>query len=499
MLTSLNSGTFSGNLSSIKMVDVSSNRITSFHRDTFTGLSSSLRKLHLSNNLLTQIEPGSFSNLNLVRLTLHKNQLHSLMNGIFMGMIVKSGVGEIDMSDNPIVEIYENSIQNTICDTARFVLSTSGTSWCNCQSGNVVCQCRGGSIALSADSNTPAGACRIPNITSVGVLCSETDENGCDRNGNIMASSGPFLTSLQNEVVAFDALLNKNVEHTPPSTEGGDFLILNFNQTENYRIFSNSTSTTNVYLRLEDHEGTPCTIQESKIKCGIPEGVGFSSSLFLTVAYNDSFEIENTFDIFQLDDFAYGVPKVLSISGCPDVGCDREGNNTIEIHGTNFGMSDALIFVNREVCKEVIHGSLSLRENGGQCIGASCHRSLTCLAPPLAQPQSNTADIKNTVNVVQANLNGFADQINASFEYRACLGGEVQYEDPKTLSHVICEPCDTGSYSTAEDAISCVLCGTGKFQSNPAQTQCDECPVNFFASYEGLAECEGCAWVRSTC
>ena len=114
-LTNLNATSFQGQLSqNLKLLDLSSNRITYFHPDTFVGLSS-LRKLLLSKNSLTKIEPRSFATLDLVRLSLDNNNIHSLMSGIFDEINIKESTGEIDLSDNPIVEIYNNSIQGVLC------------------------------------------------------------------------------------------------------------------------------------------------------------------------------------------------------------------------------------------------------------------------------------------------------------------------------------------------------------------------------------------------
>ena len=127
-------------------------------------------------------------------------------------------------------------------------------------------------------------------------------------------------------------------------------LILSFQSTAFIRTASNYVSAGNTFLRLEGREGAPCAIFEDHLECGIPEGVGLTSTLYLTAEYTTSFGTDTTFDIFQLDSFSYAGPNIFNISGCPEDGCDRRGNDTIEIRGTNFGMFDALVFVNREMC-----------------------------------------------------------------------------------------------------------------------------------------------------
>ena len=218
----LNATIFQGQLSqNLKLLDLSSNRIMYFHPDTFVGLSS-LRKLLLSKNSLTKIEPRSFATLNLVRLSLDNNNIHSLMSGIFDEINIRENTGEIDLSDNPIIEIYNNSIQSVLCTTARFVLSTQGTfgvslflpksdntlthththtkgtSYCGCKGtgpdASIFCHCRAGSVGLNDDatSMTPY-ACRIPIITDVGVNCNPSREmNGCDSND--LTTSGHLLS-----------------------------------------------------------------------------------------------------------------------------------------------------------------------------------------------------------------------------------------------------------------------------------------------------------------
>ena len=97
------------------------------------------------------------------------------MSGIFDEIDIKESTGEVDLSDNPIVEIYNNSIQGVLCTTARFVLSTEGTSYCGCSGtgpdAQINCHCRAGSVGLNDDATSTAPyACRIPIITSVGVI-----------------------------------------------------------------------------------------------------------------------------------------------------------------------------------------------------------------------------------------------------------------------------------------------------------------------------------------
>ena len=137
-------------------------------------------------------------------------------------------------------------------------------------------------------------------------------------------------------------------------------LILSFLSTEFIRTSSNYVSAGNTFLRLEGRKGAPCAIFEDHLECGIPEGVGLTSTLYLTAEYTTSFGTDTTFDIFQLDSFSYAGPNIFNISGCPEDGCDRRGNDTIEIRGTNFGMFDALVFVNREMCT---YYSSAKREN----------------------------------------------------------------------------------------------------------------------------------------
>ena len=218
-----------------------------------------------------------------------------------------------------------------------------------------------------------------------------------------------------------------------------------------------------------------------------------TSSLFLIVEYMTSFGTSATFDIFELEDFHYAEPKVLSIGGCSEEGCDRKGNDTIEIRGTNFGMFDALVFVNREICDDVVHGTLDLRANMN-CTGSACHRSLTCRTPALTEAQSITSDITNTINIVQANLNGFANEPNESFVYRKCGPGYKQYLETDSNSFG-CSSCDAGSYSNIEDAMICDDCTEGRAQANVTQTQCEACPVNYAASVKGMTSCEECPYV----
>lgn len=211
-------------------------------------------------------------NLNLVRLSLDNNNIHSLMNGIFEGVNIKENTGEIDLSDNPIVEIYEDSIQDILCDTARFVLSTDGTSACACNSTtrSIFCSCRGGSAGSSNSTVGPPTACKIPIITSIGVSCNPSQEdNGCDRTEEDTAISGPFSSTLQDEVIAFSEMVGNNIEHVAPSTEGSDFLILTFDSSAFLRTSSSEyVSAGNAFLKVENRKGEACVLSENHLKCG---------------------------------------------------------------------------------------------------------------------------------------------------------------------------------------------------------------------------------------
>jgi hypothetical protein len=60
------------------------------------------------------------------------------------------------------------------------------------------------------------------------------------------------------------------------------------------------------------------------------------------------------------------------------------------------------------------------------CEGSVCHRTLTCRTPALEDPQSITSEITNTINIVQANLNGFSDEPDQSYMYHKCEPGYVR-------------------------------------------------------------------------
>lgn len=495
-LTLLDSSTFAMNGASpkLKSLDLSSNRITHIASDTFSHLTG-LKKLFLSYNTLTKIEPFTFSELNLVRLNLDNNDIHSLTANSFGGITISKDTGEIDLSDNPIVEILENSIQSVICTTARFVLTTTGTSYCSCHDDVVTCYCRGGSLGQTNSRGVDPTSCVIPNITSIDVDCSVVqDQNGCDGSGNTKTNSGLMTSSLENEVTAFSGLLNTYLNHIPPSTEGGDFLIFNFvSMPDNY--VTTYTSTENLHLQLDGRKGSAsCEFEFGmRLKCAIPVGFGITSTLTLTTSYNNSFGEELTFDIWQVEEFNYANPEISTILGCPSSGCNREGNNTIEIVGKNFGFEDALVFVNRDICYDVVHGSLSNRENK-DCKGSVCHRSLTCITPALEDSQTqltSSSIVKNTVNVVQSNLNGFANTANASFEYQSCPVGQIQ-------NGGLCVNCESGSYSATEDALFCELCDAGSSQPESGKSMCVSCSVSYASVTVGSSQCNKCTYGKST-
>ena len=80
--------------------------------------------------------------------------------------------------------------------------------------------------------------------------------------------------TLQDEVVAFDGISGQTfVEHIPPSTEGGDLLILTFNSTAFLRSPSEYVSSGNTFLRLEERKGSPCSITEDHLECGTCDSI----------------------------------------------------------------------------------------------------------------------------------------------------------------------------------------------------------------------------------
>ena len=220
------------------------------------------------------------------------------------------------------------------------------------------------------------------------------------------------------------------------------------------------------YIEIGDQESqSDCVsnFQERRMKCPIPPGSGKDRPLVL---YRYDGETNQDIDTNVLEGckLTYALPNVVEIRGCGANGtCSREGGDVVEIVGSNFGSSSALVFVNGQEC-------LNTAQNG--------HGSIDCTLPALSEQQSS-----NTILVIQSN------QFDAYFglKYKMCARGERQVENSGA-----CDSCPIGTFSGDEDSLLCDRCNSGKYSSSVGLSECLDCPSNTFAPSTGTTQCEVC-------
>ena len=205
--------------------------------------------------------------------------------------------------------------------------------------------------------------------------------------------------------------------------------------------------------------------------CDLAPGVGTNHAISLRRRLSlDS--LESSTDTFILDGCVvnYAPPVVTNVTGCQSEGCSRDGGQTVEIRGQNFGPRGLVIFVNGEECASVTHDE------------TEPHSLVTCTFPGLSQYQPNV----NVLLVVQS------DQFGAyhDFRFEACGLNERQ-----SIEDGDCDTCPVGSFTFTMDALTCEQCPPGK---TFGEQECNFCPELTYNDEAGASTCKACPGGKTT-
>lgn len=185
------------------------------------------------------------------------------------------------------------------------------------------------------------------------------------------------------------------------------------------------------------------------LQCKLPAGTGDNA---LVEIFASDIESEATATL------SYVAPTLISITGCGGqnpagdgvINCNREGGDTITLHGTNFGAASASALVGGDDCTNAKHDA------------DSPHTTFECVLPPgITENQP--------VLLFQATRQR-TNKLKVS--YLQCPAGER--DDP------------------AEDSTKCVRCPAGKFRSEGSQQLCEQCGGEQFGTSDGAEACLQC-------
>lgn len=460
-------------LRSLRSLDISANSLRSVTKDVFQGLENlqilnlalnrildlesldvfqdltNLRELDLSNNLIKRVSLVSFLSVSsLERLNLDSNQIEDM--SIFDTSSTSTSrrrrrlsstysLRQLSVRKNRITVINPAVTMLLCASNPTFDLIMEGNpSVCTCTSG---CSCEFFTqvdglgtqqrnlvslflFPLSLDfpyihqlSCVSLAGCKALHDATLRTECASST-SGC------VSSYSLFSSSLRNCV-------NTDTQGDFVSTEGGDFL----------RIENANVSLQEGSLRLvlygdsssSDVQNTCTQDGPTTFKCQIPEGVGRARDIALL----SSMDIRTGILQSCVLDFARPViDSVTSSFYSTSHGAPREGNVSITVRGSNFGLQDALVFVNGDECTNLIH---SVERS---------HREVICTLPPLRVFQRT-----NTFILFQSNQFSSFD----SFYYTTCPSNYIQHRKDESM-HYECFECARGKFSTGPDAYVCEAC-----------------------------------------
>lgn len=264
------------------------------------------------------------------------------------------------------------------------------------------------------------------------------------------------------------------VSTTRLATEGGDVLLVrNFTGDEGHYVVVLSDGDTQL-----TSNASYCDLDATSrvLRCPLPEGIGIDKSVQL---FRKNDLSDQMLDTYILDgcSVTYAEPIVTFVEGCHSSSCSREGGDEITIHGSNFGFSNALVFVNGEVCQDTTHGEINVECDAQTSQNrSSCHRTIRCTLPALRNQQT-----VNTLLVMQSNQYGAF----YNFSYAPCDSGFRQVEGD-------CVKCAPGRFSRSTDSLICESCAPGRYASSEGLSECLACPLNTFAEDSGSIACMQC-------
>lgn len=145
--------------------------------------------------------------------------------------------------------------------------------------------------------------------------------------------------------------------------------------------------------------------------------------------------------------------------------CQRQGNEVINIIGTDFGVLPPLILVCEKLCSNVtiLKG----------------HQMVSCEIP-----EGTSAE--NNINVVQRQGGQLSNGPNMA--YAQCQPGQFGYSGSVT----VCDSCQPGKFSSSQGVLQCEDCEVGKY-SDTGKSVCSKCGVGEYADKSGQMSCDRCS------
>eukprot|EP00940_MAST-03C_sp_MAST-3C-sp2_P002693 g2693.t1 len=489
------------NMPVLRFLDLSNNRLQELPVGAFKTAStfSFLEVLDLSRNDIENIAHDQFLyNARLKYLLLTDNLISRLRAGTFGSMIGLEAF--VSLSYNPITEIEEDSIQAILCNptTSVDMLHTGSACTCDTETQTVDCECHETSWPVFLNDSNHSSSCGINGYNRIRTQCS--DDNA--RTGScvsIASSYQPFTQTLK----GCDASDFFYIEDSARvATTGGDYIVIEkfFHPSSNFQAGDES----DLLLSVNGNMGPQCIASDVAMTpeghlallCEFPAGAGRGASLTI--------ESNKFADILLFDClYAYNVPIIHNTSGCdPSTGCSRSGHDEIlTIHGHNFGVSNAVVFVGGEECANVEHVGADGEVCGetGSLNATSCNSIIRCSLPPLTSYTSYSHEI--SIGIVQSNLLGssMSERADSYVSYERCRKGTFQTETacdescPQGFdSYLACVECPRGSYSELQDAFVCSDCQSGSFSTEVGVSQCQLCPEGKYTSSTANTRCVDC-------
>lgn len=227
-------------------------------------------------------------------------------------------------------------------------------------------------------------------------------------------------------------------------------------------------------------------VDNDTITCALPAGTGLNRQVFVQCSAMFS---------SPLPLVSYSPPVITKLCGCDTPctraslainDCPRDGNVTIHLYGTSFGLQGATVLVGSNTCDQVIHDSFS----------PDTH--VTCILRP-------GSGVHSSVILIQQNGPNSAGTTTPELSFALCPPGTIQHG--VSIQCVECQPgtyaplagqlecllCPPGSFTNMNKMKTCFNCPAGKSQPEANQTECMNCTSGRYSGLDGQITCPACA------
>ncbi|GMH94871.1 hypothetical protein TrST_g7752 [Triparma strigata] len=197
----------------------------------------------------------------------------------------------------------------------------------------------------------------------------------------------------------------------------------------------------------------------NEVTCTVPAGTGQTVPMMVTIGGQSGYS----------DILSYASAHVTSFSGCPEGICPRDGKDpdtgeavVVLVRGTNFGPKQAEAVVGGQVCGQAPEELWQDPDGGDFDPHTTLYSYLTA-----------GAGTKQSISVLQSG--GTFSGGEYIVRYQECQAGEYNFFDEER-KRMICVPCETGSYSTESEQMSCKMCPANYYTTGT--THCEACPAH---------------------